>query len=86
MAAAISSGMADASPWRRLGRPLLFGPSRKSFIGQMTGKPVGDRLFGTAGAVALLADQGVEILRVHDVAAMVDVVKVVDQLRTNRTA
>ncbi|MEE2886740.1 MAG: dihydropteroate synthase [Planctomycetota bacterium] len=74
--------MADVSPLRRLPYPWLFGPSRKSFIGEMTGKPASERLHGTAAAVAILAMQGVEVLRVHDVAAMVDVVKVADRLRT----
>lgn len=73
--------MADISPLRRLPFPWLVGPSRKSFIGEMTGKPASERLHGTAAAVAILAMQGVEVLRVHDVAAMVDVVKVADHLR-----
>jgi dihydropteroate synthase len=73
--------MANVGLFRRLQKPLLFGPSRKSFIGQMTGKPVEERLYGTAAAAAVLAFQGVEILRVHDVAATVDIVKVSDHLR-----
>ena len=74
--------MADISPLRRLPHPWLFGPSRKSFIGEVTGKPAPERVHGTAAAVAILAMQGVEVLRVHDVAAMVDVVKVADRLRS----
>jgi dihydropteroate synthase len=54
---------------RALGRPLLVGPSRKSFIGKVTGAPVGERLPGTLAAVAACVLAGVEILRVHDVAA-----------------
>ena len=73
--------MADTGPFRRLGKPLLFGPSRKSFLGRMTGKEPAERVFGTAAAVAVLAMQGVEVLRVHDVGAMVDVVAVADSLR-----
>ena len=61
-----------------------MGPSRKSFIGRMTDKPPAERVFGTAAAVAALANQGVEIIRVHDVAAMVDVVKVADSLRNSQ--
>jgi dihydropteroate synthase len=53
---------------RRLGRPLLVGPSRKSFIGQVSGAGVGDRLPGTLAAVAACALAGVEFVRVHDVA------------------
>lgn len=52
---------------RALGRPLLVGPSRKSFIGKITGAAVGDRLPGTLAAVVACVLGGVEILRVHDV-------------------
>lgn len=60
---------------------VLVGPSRKSFIGKLTGKenPAG-RIFGTAAAVALCAAAGVSILRVHDVAEMLDVVKIVNAI------
>jgi dihydropteroate synthase len=54
---------------RALGRPLLVGPSRKSFIGEITGAAVADRLPGTLAAVAACVLAGVEILRVHEVAA-----------------
>ena len=77
--------MADIGPMRRLPHPLLVGPSRKSFIGQITDKPADQRLHGTSAAVAILAMQRVEIIRVHDVAAMVDVVKVADELREKTT-
>lgn len=56
--------------------PLLVGLSRKSMIGQATGKPVGDRLAGSlAGALACVS-RGASIIRVHDVAATVDALKV----------
>jgi dihydropteroate synthase len=58
-----------------LDRPLLVGISRKGFIGQILHRSVEDRLFGTAAAVALAVRQGAGILRVHDVAAMCDVVR-----------
>ncbi len=54
---------------RVLGRPLLVGPSRKSFIGKLTGAPVDDRVPGTLAAVVACVLAGVEVLRVHDVAA-----------------
>jgi dihydropteroate synthase len=54
---------------RALGRPLLVGPSRKSFIGTLTGAPVGERLPGTLAAVSVAVLAGAEFLRVHDVAA-----------------
>jgi dihydropteroate synthase len=56
---------------------VLVGPSRKRFIGILTGKEnPADRIFGTAGAIALCAAAGVSIIRVHDVAKMLDVVKI----------
>jgi dihydropteroate synthase len=58
------------------GYRVLVGPSRKSFIGKITGKEKpSERLFGTAAAVALCVAAGVSVVRVHDVAEMVDVVK-----------
>jgi dihydropteroate synthase len=60
---------------------VLIGPSRKSFIGKITGKEnPADRIFGTAAAVALCVSAGVSIVRVHDVAEMADVIKVVQAL------
>jgi len=60
-----------------VGYRVLVGTSRKSFIGTITGKKdPSERLFGTAASVALCAAAGVSIVRVHDVAEMVDVVKV----------
>jgi len=60
------------------GYRVLVGPSRKRFIGTITGreKPA-DRAFGTAATVALCVAAGVSIVRVHDVAAMQDVLRVV---------
>jgi dihydropteroate synthase len=63
------------------GYRVLVGPSRKSFIGKITGKEnPAERIFGTAAAVALCVTAGVSIVRVHDVAEMVDVVKVVEAI------
>lgn len=56
-----------------LGRPILVGTSRKSFIGAVLGREVPDRLFGTAATVAVAVANGASILRVHDVWAMRDV-------------
>lgn len=61
-----------------LGYPVLVGTSRKSFIGAITGRPATERVHGTAATVAIAALRGASIVRVHDVAAMVDVVRVVD--------
>jgi dihydropteroate synthase len=54
---------------RALGRPLLVGPSRKSFIGKVTGAQAADRLAGTLAAVTASVLAGAEFVRVHDVAA-----------------
>ena len=61
---------------------VLAGTSRKSFIGKLIGreKP-SERIFGTAATVALCVEAGVSIVRVHDVAEMVDVVKVSNKLK-----
>lgn len=61
---------------RNLGLPILFGPSRKSFLGLLTGKEAGERVFGTAAAVALAVAGGAHLIRVHDVREMRDVVRV----------
>lgn len=59
------------------GYRVLLGTSRKKFIGKLTGKDnPKDRIAGTAATVALAAAAGVSIVRVHDVAEMVDVAKV----------
>lgn len=60
-----------------LGRPILAGTSRKAMLGQILGARPGERLMGTAATVAWAAAQGVGIVRVHDVKAAVDVVKVI---------
>jgi dihydropteroate synthase len=55
-----------------LGRPVLVGTSRKSFIGTVLGRAAGDRLFGTAATVAVAVANGAAIVRVHDVREMRD--------------
>jgi dihydropteroate synthase len=62
---------------RYLGRPLLVGVSRKSFIGEVTGLPPADRLPGTLAACVVSFLQGVRIFRVHDVAPLVQALAVV---------
>jgi dihydropteroate synthase len=64
------------------GYRVLVGTSRKSFIGEITGKEKpADRLFGTAATVALCVAAGVSIVRVHNVAEMADVIKVANELK-----
>lgn len=61
--------LARVGELRALGHPLLVGPSRKRFIGHVTGAPAGERLGGTLAAVTACVLAGVELVRVHDVAA-----------------
>ena len=68
--------LANLRVFAELGYPLLVGPSRKGFIGQLTDQSVEARGWGTAGVVALVVEQGANILRVHDVGPMKDVAKV----------
>ncbi|HEY9808927.1 MAG TPA: dihydropteroate synthase [Halomicronema sp.] len=64
-----------------LGCPLLVGPSRKSFIGHILNKPIPkDRVWGTSAVCSAAVSFGVDILRVHDVAEMRDVVRVADAI------
>lgn len=58
-----------------LGRPVLVGVSRKGFIGQLTGRAVGDRLAGSIGAGLAAVAGGAAVLRVHDVAETVDALR-----------
>jgi dihydropteroate synthase len=74
--------LANLAVLARLGQPLLVGPSRKSFLvdGQ-TPLPPAERDWGTAAAVTVSVLGGAHIVRVHNVAAMVQVVRVADALR-----
>jgi dihydropteroate synthase len=65
---------------RSLGYPLLMGPSRKSFIGYTLNLPPEQRLEGTAAAVAIGIARGADIVRVHDVEAMVRVARMTDAI------
>jgi dihydropteroate synthase len=65
---------------RGLHCPILSGPSRKSFIGAVLDLPVGERVEGTAAAVALSIARGADIVRVHDVAAMARVARMTDAI------
>jgi dihydropteroate synthase len=67
-----------------LGRPVLIGVSRKSFIGQILDLPVDQRLEGSLAAAAIAVFQGARIVRAHDVAATVRAVRIADALRAAR--
>jgi dihydropteroate synthase len=73
--------------FRSLGRPVLMGPSRKAFIGALTGrKNPRERDWGTAGAVAACALRGADVVRVHNVGPMRDALAVADAVRRAMTA
>ncbi|MBI4710868.1 MAG: dihydropteroate synthase [Candidatus Omnitrophica bacterium] len=67
--------------FHELGFPVLAGPSQKSFIGKVTGREAKDRTLGTAACVAACVREGVQILRVHEVGAMRDVVLMTEAIK-----
>ncbi|NOZ69013.1 MAG: dihydropteroate synthase, partial [Deferribacteres bacterium] len=63
-------------------KPILLGPSRKSFIGRILGDlPAAERLEGTAAAVAIGIFNGANIIRVHDVKEMLKVARTADSIK-----
>lgn len=79
--------LAQLSQLARLGCPLLVGPSRKKFIGHVLGGvPSNDRVWGTAATVAAAILAGAHIVRVHDVAEIVQVARVTDAILDPRLA
>jgi dihydropteroate synthase len=75
--------LANLGEFLELNQPLLVGLSRKGFIGELTGKPVAEREMGNAAAIAIAVWQGTHILRVHDVGAMKDAIRVAQALRNS---
>lgn len=68
--------LAQLHHFTQFGCPLLVGVSRKAFLGHLVDRPVQERQWATAAAVAMAVDRGAGILRVHDVRAMKDVLLV----------
>ncbi len=66
--------------FRKLDRPILIGPSRKSFIGRVLDAEKEDRLEGTAAAVSMSVANGASIVRVHDVGEMDRVIRMTDAI------
>jgi dihydropteroate synthase len=64
------------------GLPVLVGLSRKSMIGAITGRPADDRVHGSVALAVIAALNGARILRVHDVAATVDALKIVSAVQS----
>ncbi len=65
---------------RALGRPLVIGTSRKSFIGKVDGSDVEERIGGTIASSVLAAVEGADVLRVHDVAEMAQAMRVAEAI------
>jgi len=66
--------------FHQLGRPVLVGVSRKSFIGAVIGGEPGERLAGSLGAAVAAASRGAHILRVHDVAESAEALRMADAI------
>jgi len=78
------TALAALERFAALGRPLLVGPSRKSFLNHATGpQPAGERDWATSAAVTAAVLEGAHIVRVHRVAEMVQVVRVADAIRNH---
>ncbi len=67
--------------FKTLGCPILVGPSRKSFIGNITGLPVNERLEGTLASISIAIINGANIIRVHDVKECKRAVQIADAIR-----
>jgi dihydropteroate synthase len=59
-----------------IGRPVVFGASRKSFLAKLTGRQVDERLAGTIATTIIAYQRGARVFRVHDVAPNLDALKV----------
>jgi dihydropteroate synthase len=67
-----------------LGRPLVIGTSRKSFLGRITGRDVAERVPATIASCVLALERGARVFRVHDVAEVADALKVTAATLANR--
>jgi dihydropteroate synthase len=74
----------DLGPILALGRPVLVGVSRKSFLGRITGRPAGERLTATLAATVAAVLAGAHVVRTHDVAPLGDALRVADAIRRGR--
>lgn len=69
------------SEFKSLGCPILVGPSRKSFIGNITGLPANERLEGTLASISIAIMNGANIVRVHDVKECKRAIQIADAIR-----
>ncbi len=70
--------LAQLQKFVELGVPVLAGLSRKSMIGSLTGRDIHERVYGSVAAALIAAQNGAKIIRVHDVAATVDALKILN--------
>ena len=68
------------------GYPVLVGVSRKSMLGAVTGRAVGERLAGSVAMAAMAVDRGAHIIRAHDVKETVDAVRLAQAIKREKTA
>ena len=76
--------LAATKQFVELGFPVLTGVSRKSMFGQLLNRDINDRLAGSLAGALIAAQQGSQIIRVHDVAETVDVIKVLEAVNSFR--
>lgn len=76
----------NLSRFKDLGKPILVGPSRKSFIGNILGVEPKERVFGTIAAAAIAVENGADIIRAHDVSAIKQAVMIADAIVRSREA
>ena len=72
----IAPGSTSCQVSSAIGRPVVVGTSRKSFLGKLTGKDETERLAGTIATNVMALERGAQVFRVHDVAPVVDALKV----------
>jgi dihydropteroate synthase len=75
--------LANLAALKATGFPLLVGMSRKSMIGTITGREAGERVFGSVAAAVIAAMQGADIVRVHDVAATADGLRICEAVKAH---
>jgi len=75
--------LANLERFTKLGRPLLLGASRKSFLGALSGAAVDDRLPGSIACVCHAVAAGIHIIRAHDVRETVQAIKTTEAIITS---
>ncbi|MBD1573686.1 dihydropteroate synthase [Vibrio sp. S17_S38] len=75
--------LANFKRFHQFGLPVLAGMSRKSMITKLLGKPTSDSMFGSVVCATLAAQQGAQIIRVHDVAATQDALRIIKAIQLN---